>query len=61
MLILPLTLVIFAFLILGKQRLLGVELVPLMLLHDPESNLRLYRQRSPGPLHLPFFGTWTVS
>ena len=61
LLILPLTLVILVFLILGKRRLLGVELVPLLLLHDPESNLRIYRRRLREPLHLPFFGTWTVS
>jgi urea transporter len=61
LLILPLTVTLFAFLLLGQRKLLDIELVPLMLLHSPETNLRLYRRRLSEPLHLPFFGTWFVS
>jgi urea transporter len=61
MLILPLTLTIFAFLLLGKSRALGIELVPMRLLHSPEFNFRVYRNRLRSTLHLPFFGTWFVS
>jgi urea transporter len=61
MLILPLTTTIFLFLVLGKSRALGIELVPMRLLHSPEFNFRVYRNRLRSTLHLPFFGTWFVS
>ena len=61
MLILPLTITIFVALLLGKSRALGIELVPMRLLHSPEFNFRVYRNRLLSTLHLPFFGTWFVS
>jgi urea transporter len=60
-LILPLTLTLFSFLALGRKKLLGVELVPLRLLHSPESNVSIYRTRLKESPRLPFFGTWFVS
>jgi murein DD-endopeptidase MepM/ murein hydrolase activator NlpD len=61
MLILPLTLTVFTFLLLGRRRALGIGLVPIRLLHSPETNVRFYRRRLKEPLRLPFFGTWFVS
>ena len=61
MLILPLTITIFVALLMGRYRVLGVELVPLRLLHTPEFNLRVFRSRLRSNLQLPFFGTWFVS
>ena len=61
MLILPLTITLFAFLLLGRRRWLGVELVPARLLRSPEQNLSVYVRRRKPRLRLPFFGTWFVS
>lgn len=70
MLILPLTMTLFIFLVAGRRQTLGrgrasrwrrPQLVPLRVLSSPETNLRIYRNRLREPLRLPFFGTWFVS
>jgi urea transporter len=60
-LILPLTVTLFAALLLGRSKRLGVELVPMAMLRSPEDHFRVYLRRDRPRLHLPFFGTWYVS
>ena len=60
-LILPLTVTLFAVLLLGRSKALGVELVPMAMLRSPEDHFRAYLRRERPRLHLPFFGTWYVS
>lgn len=60
-LILPLTATLFAALLLGRTRSLGVELVPTAMLRSPEDHIRIFLQRVRPRLVLPFFGTWFVS
>ncbi len=60
-LILPLTVTLFAALLLGRSKGLGVELVPMAMLRSPEDHFRAYLRRERPRLHLPFFGTWYVS
>jgi hypothetical protein len=60
-LILPLTVTLFAALLLGRVKALRIELVPTAMLRSPEDNIRIFRRRRRPQLVLPFFGTWFVS
>jgi urea transporter len=60
-LILPLTLTLFAVLLLGRYRAPGVDLVPVQVLRSPEDHFRALLNRPKPVLRLPFFGTWFVS
>ncbi len=60
-LILPLTVTLFAALLLGRSKRLGVELVPMAMLRSPEDHFRAYLRRERPRPRLPFFGTWYVS
>ena len=60
-LIMPLTVTLFAALLLGQRKLLGIELVPMAMLRSPEDNVRIYVHRRRPVLQLPFFGPWFVS
>ena len=60
-LIMPLTVTLFAALLLGRRKVLGIELVPMAMLRSPEDNVRIYLHRRRPVLQLPFFGPWFVS